>query len=67
MEQFLIKQIENAIRGIKLGNKTPQEVAKRCNGHLDRLQVLNSGMAEELAAKFVTQCKVHNSKSKKTH
>lgn len=66
MEEFLIKQIENTIRGIKLGNKKPMDVTKRCNGHLERLKPLNPGMHDDLLGKFVSQCKVYNEKHKKT-
>lgn len=67
MEKFLIDQINNSIRGIKLGTKKPQDVAKRCNGFLERLKKLNVGMYEELNEKYITQCRVYNDKKEKTY
>jgi hypothetical protein len=51
MEEQLIRLIENGIRAVKLGNKTPQEVS--VNNHLARLKVINVGMAEDLQKKYV--------------
>ena len=51
MEQTLIRLIENGIRAVKLGSKTPQEVS--VNNHLARLKVINPGMSEDLQKKYV--------------
>ena len=67
MESFLIKQIENGIRGVKLGTKKPQDVAKRTNKFLERLKPVNPGMYEELHGKWIAQCKKYNSKLEETY
>ena len=51
MEEQLIKLIENGIRAVKLGTKTPKEVS--VNAHLARLKPLNPYMAEDLQKKYV--------------
>ena len=67
MEVFLTKQIENGIRGVKLGTKTPQDVAKRTNKFLERLKPMNPGMYDELHTKWIHQCKKHSSSKEETY
>ncbi len=51
-EDLLIKNIEGAIRGIKLGSKTPQEVGSIVSNSLSRLKPYNEGMADDLLRKY---------------
>lgn len=51
MEEILIKQIENGIRAIRIGSKTPKDV--QINVQIERLKKMNEGMALELNAKYV--------------
>ena len=60
MEEILVKQIENGIRAIRIGTKTPMEL--QINGQLERLKKLNEGMAQELNAKYVNVVKDYNNR-----
>ena len=51
-EQTYIKNIENGIRAIRLGNKKPQDV--NINSQLEKLKTVNDGMYEDLNKKYVT-------------
>lgn len=51
MEEILIKNIENGIRGIKLGTKTP-ETAK-VGQSLNRLKGINEGMYQDYLKKYI--------------
>ena len=51
MEDLLIKNIENAIRGIRLGLKTPEEANAGVN--LNKLKIINEGMYQDLLKKYV--------------
>ena len=62
-EQTYIKNIENGIRAIKLGNKKPQEV--NINGQLERLKVVNEGMAKDLNDKYITVVTEFNKRNPK--
>lgn len=53
MEELLIKQIENGIRAVRMGNKKPVDVTGEINTKLERLKKLNEGMASDLNKKFV--------------
>lgn len=60
MEEILIKKIENGIRAIRMGNKTPQEA--NINESLERLKKLNEGMYLDLNNKYVNVVKDYNPK-----
>tara|TARA_R110000772_G_C13310268_1_gene440059 strand:+ start:10632 stop:10847 length:216 start_codon:yes stop_codon:yes gene_type:complete len=53
METFLINKIENGLRGLRLGTKTPTTVD--INRFLLRLKDRNYGMYEELQKQYVDQ------------
>jgi hypothetical protein len=48
MEQQLIKKITSGLFGIKIGTKSPQDVAKLLN----KLKPINLGMYEDLLDKY---------------
>lgn len=50
MEEVLIKNIENGIRAIRMGNKSPQEAS--LGSHFTKLKPLNLGMYEDLLDKY---------------
>jgi hypothetical protein len=54
MEELLIKQIENGIRAVRMGNKKPVDVTSDVNNKLERLKKLNEGMATDLNKKFIS-------------
>ncbi len=60
-EQIYIKNIENAIRAIKLGSKSPSEVNVSAN--LTRLKSVNEGMALDLMQKYKAVVDDYNKKS----
>lgn len=60
MEEILIKQIENGIRTIRMGNKSPLEAD--VNSKLERLKKLNEGMAQDLNKKYVAVVKDYNNR-----
>ena len=49
-EPLYIKNIENAIRAIRLGNKTPEQV--EVSNQFVKLKNINVGMHDELMAKY---------------
>lgn len=51
-EDLLIKKIEGAIRGIRMGNKEPKDVASEVSHSFARLKTLNDGMHDELMTKY---------------
>ena len=51
MEDLLIKNIENAIRGIRLGVKTPEEA--KAGIHLNKLKPINEGMYQDYLKKYI--------------
>lgn len=51
-EDLLIKKIEGAIRGIRLGTKEPKDVASEVSHAFARLKTLNEGMHNELMEKY---------------
>jgi hypothetical protein len=51
-EDLLIKKINDAIRGIRLGNKEPKDVASEVSHSFARLKTLNIGMHDELMEKY---------------
>jgi hypothetical protein len=61
IEDIAIKHIENGIRSIKLGTKTPDKV--EINKWLDRLKDLNEGMFLDLQTKYVLVVKDYKIKT----
>jgi len=59
-EQIYIKNIENAIRSIKLGSKKPSEVNVSAN--MVRLKAVNEGMHDELMQKYKQAVTDYNNK-----
>ena len=51
VEELTILQVENQLRGLKMGTKKPEEMD--VNRWLIKLKPLNIGMYEELQAKYV--------------
>ncbi len=51
MEELLIKNIQNGIRGIRLGTKTAADANVGVN--LNKLKVINEGMYQEWLKKYV--------------
>ena len=51
-EDLLIKKIEGAIRGIRMGNKEPKDVASEVSHAFARLKTLNEGMHDDLMTKY---------------
>ncbi len=50
--ELYIQKIEGFTRSIKLGSKTPTEVAPQISSFFDKLKPLNDGMHEELMGKY---------------
>jgi len=50
MEELYIRNIENGIRGIRLGTKTPADA--NVGSPLNKLKSLNPGMHEDLMTKY---------------
>ena len=59
-EDIYIKNIENGIRSIRLGSKTPQEA--NVNSNLQKLKMVNEGMYDELNKKYVNVVKDYNNR-----
>ena len=59
-EDLLIKKIEGAIRGIRMGNKEPKDVASEVSHAFARLKTLNDGMASDLMEKYKNVVKDRN-------
>lgn len=51
-EDLLIKKIEGAIRGIRMGTKKPKDVASEVSHAFARLKTLNPMMGEDLLEKY---------------
>lgn len=51
-EEIYIKNVENSIRGIRLGAKKPEDVAYVVSSNLNRLSKVNEGMFEDLLRKY---------------
>ncbi len=62
LEDLLIKNIENGIRGIRLGTKKPNEVKVGYN--LNRLSKVNEGMFEDYLEKYKRVLKDYHHKNK---
>jgi len=59
-EDLLITQIENGIRGIKLGTKQPQQI--EMDKWFNRLEMLNKSMCDELLIKYHTMVNQYKQK-----
>jgi hypothetical protein len=64
LEDNYIKNIENAIRGIRLNTKTPQDVGATVSSNMEKLKSLNEGMAEELMKKYKNVTEDYNKRKK---
>jgi hypothetical protein len=51
-EEIYIRNVENGIRGIRLGAKKPEDVAEAVASNLNRLNKVNEGMFEDLLRKY---------------
>ncbi len=51
-EEIYIRNVENSIRGIRLGAKKPEDVAPVVSSSLNRLNKVNEGMYEDLLRKY---------------
>lgn len=61
LEDLLINNIENGIRGIRLGTKKPNEVKVGYN--LNRLSKINEGMFEDYLNKYKNVLRDYNNKN----
>lgn len=61
-EDILIKKIKDATRAIRLGNKTPKDVALEVSHSFARLKTLNVGMHDELMGKYKNVVNDYNQK-----
>jgi len=64
-EDTLIKKLEGAIRGIRMGNKEPKDVASEVAHGFARLKTLNIGMHDELMDKYKNVVADHNKNKSK--
>lgn len=51
-EEIYITNVENGIRGIRLGTKKPEDVAPIVSNSLNRLNKINEGLFEDLLRKY---------------
>lgn len=63
MEDLYIKNINNGIRAIRLGTKSPQEA--NIGSQLNKLKPLNEGMYDELMNNYKAVLKDYNEKNPK--
>lgn len=59
-EELYIKHIENGIRGIRMGTKTPEDA--RVGVYLNKLKPLNPFMYDDLLEKYSKCLKNHKEK-----
>jgi len=52
VEELTIKNIEGAIRGIRLGTKKPSDVGNQVANSLSKLKVYNEAMYDDLMQKY---------------
>jgi hypothetical protein len=52
VEELTIKNIEGAIRGIRLGTKKPSDVGNQISNSLDKLKIYNEAMYDDLMQKY---------------
>lgn len=65
MEKLYIKKIENALRGLRLGTKTPQT----CEFHKwnSKLREINDGLADDFENDYEKNIKIYNRKYNKNY
>jgi hypothetical protein len=63
IEEIVVRNIENGIRGIKCGTKKPEDV--NVPNHLKKLQAINDGLYEELCDKYYTTLDAYREKINK--
>jgi hypothetical protein len=51
-EEIYIRNVENGIRGIRLGAKKPEDVAEAVANNLNRLNKVNEGIYQDLSVKY---------------
>lgn len=51
-EKIYIKNVEDAIRGLKLGTKKPEDVGSIVSTNLKNLKMVNEGMHDEMLKKY---------------
>lgn len=64
LEETYIRNIENAIRGIRLKTKIPKDVAVTVSTNMEKLKKLNEGMAEDLMGKYKNVVNDYNNRKK---
>lgn len=52
VEELTIKNIEGAIRGIRLGTKKPSDVGSLVSNSLSKLKIYNEAMYDDLMQKY---------------
>jgi hypothetical protein len=52
VEELTIKNIEGAIRGIRLGTKKPSDVGSQVSNSLSKLKIYNEAMYDDLMQKY---------------
>lgn len=67
IEDLLIKNIEGAIRGIRLGTKKPSDVGSLVSNSLDKLKVYNEYMHEDLMQKYKNVVSDYNKRNSHVH
>ena len=64
-EEIYIKNVESGIRGIRLGAKTPSDVASTVATNFNRLKSVNLGMYEDLMDKYENVVRDYNNRNRK--
>ena len=62
MEKICINKIENGLRGLRLGTKTPETC--QCGKWLNKLKLINDGLWEDYMVKYQKHLKDYNNKQK---
>lgn len=61
MEELYIKNIENGIRAIRMGIKSPQTA--NLSSQFTKLRILNEGLAEDLMTKYKNVVSEYNKRN----
>jgi hypothetical protein len=64
-EELYIRNVENSIRGIRLGSKKPEDVAVTVSASFNKLKTVNIGMFEELMEKYDNVVRDYRNRIKK--
>ena len=64
-EEIYVKKIENAIRGLKLGTKTPNDIEESVENYFNKLRRLEYHQYEELLFKWFKQLNQYERKNQK--